>query len=241
MTIAWAEKIPVGISECLLGEPVRYDGGHKRNRFLTDVMSRYFDYRPVCPEVLIGLGVPRQPIQLVATDRSTRVRGVEDRSLDVTEALAAEADKALARMPELCGYVLMHNSPSCGAFRMKRYRENGDLQDRRGVGAYAERLMALHPLLPVEEAGRLDDPELRDNFITRVFAYRDWKVSVATDPSPGRLLDFYSRYKSRLMAHHRPGDRAIERLLAEVGNWEIGALCDEFLEQFMEALRHQEG
>ncbi|MGD8177104.1 YbgA family protein [Marinimicrobium sp. ARAG 43.8] len=238
METAVQEKIPVGISECLLGEPVRFDGGHKRNRFLTDVMSQYFEYRPVCPEVLIGLGIPRKPIRLVATDNGTRVRGVENEALDVTEALAAEADKALARMPDICGYIFMQNSPSCGAFRMKRYRENGYPQDNDGVGAYAERLMALHPLLPVEEAGRLTDAGLRDNFITRVFAYQDWKQSVAFEPTPARLVDFYSRYKYQVMAHHVPGYQALGRLVAKAGATNIDTLCQTFLETFMEALSH---
>lgn len=232
-------KIPVGISECLLGERVRFDGGHKRNRFLTDVMSRYFDYRPVCPEVLIGLGIPRKPIRLVATDKGTRVRGVQDDSLDVTEALAAEADKALERMPDICGYVMMQNSPSCGAFRMKRYGENGYPLDSDGIGAYAERLMELHPLLPVEEAGRLTDAGLRDNFISRVFAYHDWKTSVEPDPTPAKLVDFYSRYKYQVMAHHVPSYQSIGRLVAQAGTRDINELCDEFLNAFMAALSHK--
>lgn len=234
-----SQKIPVGISECLLGEPVRFDGGHKRNRFLTDVMSRYFDYRPVCPEVLIGLGIPRKPIRLVATDKGTRVRGVEDDSLDVTEALAAEADSALQRMPDICGYVLMQNSPSCAGFRMKRYTEKGFPLDSDGVGAFASRLMELHPLLPVEEAGRLTDAGLRDNFIARVFAYKDWKDSVEADPSPGKLVDFYSRYKYQVMAHHVPGYKALGPLVAQAGSRDIHDLCREFLETFMDALGHK--
>ncbi|WP_341938794.1 YbgA family protein [Marinimicrobium sp. C2-29] len=234
-----SQKIPVGISECLLGEPVRFDGGHKRNRFLTDVMSRYFDYRPVCPEVAIGLGIPRKPIRLVATDKGTRVRGVADPSLDVTEALAAEADKAVAAMPDICGYVLMQNSPSCGAFRMKRYGENDHPLDSEGQGAYAQRLMELHPLLPVEEAGRLTDPGLRDNFITRVFAYWDWNQSVAFEPTPARLVDFYSRYKYQVMAHHVPSYKSLGRLVAQAGSRDIHELRDEFLREFMAALGHR--
>lgn len=236
-----SEKIPVGISECLLGEPVRFDGGHKRNRFLTDVMSRYFDYRPVCPEVAIGLGIPRKPIRLVATDRGTRVQGADDAQLDVTEALAVEADKASARMPDICGYVFMQNSPSCGVFRMKRYADNGHPLDSDGRGAYAERLLQLRPLLPVEEAGRLSDAGLRENFITRVYAYHDWKCSVEIEPTAARVVDFYSRYKYQVMAHHVPGYKRIGRLVAQAGSMDIHTLCDEFLQQFMAALSHQAG
>lgn len=232
-------RIPLGVSQCLLGEPVRFDGGHKRSRFLTDVLNRYFDYRPVCPEVGIGLGIPRKPIRLVATDAGTRVRGLENSSLDVTEALAAEADRAAAQMPDICGYVFMQNSPSCGVFRMKRYAENGHPLDSEGQGAYAQRLIELMPLLPVEEAGRLKDPGLCENFITRVFAYHDWKTSIEPAPTAARLVDFYSRYKYQIMAHHVPSYKALGRLVADLGKRDIKAVSDEFLELFMTALRHK--
>lgn len=237
--VATSQKIPVGISECLLGEPVRFDGGHKRNRFLTDIMSQYFDYRPVCPEVAIGLGIPRKPIRLVATDKGTRVQGVDNPDLDVTEALKAEADKAVEALPDICGYVFMHNSPSCGVFRMKRYGENGYPLDSDGMGAYAQRFIERQPLLPVEEAGRLTDPGLRDNFITRVYALADWKASVAQAPSPAKLVDFYSRYKYQVMAHHLPSYKSLGRLVAEAGSRDMETLCQEFLQGFMEALGHK--
>lgn len=232
-------KIPVGVSQCLLGEPVRFDGGHKRSRFLTDVLSQYFEYRPVCPEVAIGLGIPRKPIRLVATDAGTRVRGIEDSSLDVTQALAAEADTAAAQMPDICGYVFMQNSPSCGVFRMKRYAENGHPLDSAGQGAYAQRLIELMPLLPVEEAGRLKDPGLCENFITRVFAYYDWKITIEPAPSAAKLVDFYSRYKYQVMAHHVASYKALGRLVADLGKRDIKTVSDEFFALFMQALRHK--
>lgn len=236
---AHSEKIPVGVSQCLLGEPVRYDGGHKRSRYLTDVLSRYFDYRPVCPEVAIGLGIPRKPIRLVATDAGTRVRGIEDEQVDVTEALAAEADQTSASMPEICGYVFMQNSPSCGVFRMKRYGENGYPLDSDGQGAYARRLLELMPLLPVEEAGRLSDDGLRENFITRVFAYHDWRTHLESEPTPAALVDFYSRYKYQVMAHHQASYKALGRLVADAGRRDIQELNREFIRLFMTALGHK--
>ncbi len=231
-------KIPVGVSECLLGEPVRFDGGHKHNRYLTEVLGQYMAFRPVCPEVAIGLGIPRKPIRIVATDRGSRILGVTNPDLDVTEALAAQADLAAAAMPDICGYVFMQNSPSCGVFDMKRYGTNGHPLDNKGRGAYAERLMALMPLLPVEEAGRLNDPGLRDNFITRVFALHDWKCAVAADPSPKKLIDFYSRYKYQVMAHHVPSYTALGKLLSDLSGREIRDVCDEFIAMFMGALGH---
>ncbi len=231
-------KIPVGVSQCLLGEQVRFDGGHKRSRYITDVLSEYMDFHGVCPEVAIGLGIPRKPIRLIVTDGQTRVRGVENADLDVTDALTEQADLAVSQLPDICGYVFMQNSPSCGVFGMKRYGENGYSIDSKGRGAYAKRLMELMPLLPVEEAGRLNDAGLRDNFITRVFAYHDWKTRVAPEPSAKKLIDFYSRYKYQVMAHHVPSYFSIGKYLANLAQRDIETSCREFFQLFMTALSH---
>jgi len=231
-------KIPVGVSQCLLGDGVRFDGGHKHNRYLTEVLADYFQFMGVCPEVAIGLGVPRKPIRLVYKDGDTRVLGIQNPDLDVTDPLKQQADIIAEQMPDICGYVFMQNSPSCGVFGMKRYRENGFPQDSKGRGAYAERLMELMPLLPVEEAGRLNDAGLRDNFITRVFAFYDWKQSVESEPSAKKLLDFYSRYKYQVMAHHVPSYYAIGRFLSNMRERDLKTSCQEFLTLFMAALGH---
>lgn len=231
-------KIPVGVSECLLGAEVRFDGGHKRNRYITDVLSHYMNFQAVCPEVAIGLGIPRKPIRLIVTDGQTRVRGVANPDLDVTDALIEQAELAVQQLPEICGYVFMQNSPSCGVFGMKRYGENGYSIDSKGRGAYAMRLMELMPLLPVEEAGRLNDAGLRDNFITRVFAFYDWKMSVAAAPSAKKLIEFYSRYKYQVMAHHVPSYFLIGKYLANLATRDIETSCREFLQLFMTALSH---
>lgn len=232
------KKIPIGVSQCLLGDAVRFDGGHKHNRYLTEVLSDYMEFHPVCPEVAIGMGIPRKPIRIVVTDQGPRVRGVTNPELDVTEQLAAQADLAVANMPDICGYIFMQNSPSCGAFSMKRYGENGHPLDNKGQGAYAQRLIELMPHLPVEEAGRLNDPGLRDNFITRVFALQDWKNSVAAEPGAKNLVAFYSRYKYQVMAHHVPGYQAIGKHLADLSGRDINKVCDDFLAIFMDALGH---
>jgi uncharacterized protein YbgA (DUF1722 family)/uncharacterized protein YbbK (DUF523 family) len=230
-------KIPLGVSQCLLGDQVRYDGGHKHNRYLTDVLGEYFEFRPVCPEVAIGLGIPRKPIRLIVTGNETRVRGIENPELDVTDALVAQAELAVGQMPDICGYVFMQKSPSCGAFGMKRYHTNGFSIDSKGRGAYAQRLMELMPLLPVEEAGRLNDAGLRDNFLTRVFAYHDFQTSVASTPTAKKLIDFYSRYKYQVMAHHVPSYFSIGRYLANLSG-DIHTISEGFFRLFMEALAH---
>lgn len=231
-------KIPVGVSECLLGEPVRYDGGHKHNRYLADELSHYFEYRAVCPEVAIGLGVPRKPIQLIAFDRQTRAREIDDSFIDVTDALVEQADIAAASLGDICGYIFMQNSPSCGVYNVKRYDEYGAPFDKKGRGAYAGRLIDLMPLLPVEEAGRLSNMALRENFITRVVAFSDWKQHVALQPSVKTLIDFYSRYKYQVMAHHIPSYFEIGRFLANLNGRNIQWLCEQFLTLFMRALSH---
>jgi uncharacterized protein YbgA (DUF1722 family)/uncharacterized protein YbbK (DUF523 family) len=234
-------KIPLGVSQCLLGEQVRFDGGHKRNTYLMDELAQYVEYRSHCPEVAIGLGIPRKPIRLIVTDGSTRVRGVADTTLDVTDKLVEYAEQAAAQLGDICGYVFMQNSPSCGVFGMKRYRENGYSMDAKGRGAYAQRLMELMPLLPVEEAGRLNDAGLRDNFLTRVFALYDWRQKVAPDPSAKKLIEFYSRYKYQVMAHHVPSYFAIGKFLANLAGRNIDDSCAEFLRMFMTALTHLAG
>lgn len=231
-------KIPLGISQCLMGEKVRYDGSHKRNHFLMDVLSDVVEFRPVCPEVAIGLGVPRKPIRLVMANGETRVLGVENPGLDVTDALVAQAEAAVQQMPDICGYVFIQNSPSCGVFGVKRYLPNGYSIDKEGRGAYARRFMELMPLLPVEEAGRLNDAGLRDNFLTRVFAYHDFNTHIAPAPTAKKLIDFYSRYKYQVMAHHVPGYFAIGRYLSNLAVRDIQQSSQVFFQLFMEALKH---
>lgn len=232
------DKIPVGVSQCLLGDPVRFDGSHKHNHYLTDVLGEYFQFRPVCPEVAIGLGIPRKPIRLVVAGNETRVRGVVNQDLDVTDALVEQAEAAVEKMPDICGYVFMQKSPSCGAFGMKRYLPNGFPADNNGRGAYAKRLMELMPLLPVEEAGRLNDAGLRDNFLTRVFAYHDFQTQVAAAPTAKKLIDFYSRYKYQVMAHHVPSYFSIGRYLSNLSERDLQISCAEFFRLFMTALSH---
>lgn len=232
-------KIPLGVSQCLLGEPVRFDGGHKHNRYLTDVLAKYVEFRPACPELAIGLGVPRKPIRLIISDNQERIRGVADPDLDVTDALQQEAEAAAARMPEICGYVFMQNSPSCGVFGLKRYGTNGHSVDSRGRGAYAKRFMELMPLIPVEEAGRLNDAGLRENFITRIFALNDWRQHLQENPSAKKIIEFYSRYKYQVMAHHVPSYFAIGKFLANLSGRPIDEINREFIHLLMTALGHK--
>jgi uncharacterized protein YbbK (DUF523 family) len=162
-------KIKVGVSSCLLGEKVRFDSGHKKNSYINGVLSEFFEFLPFCPEVEIGLGVPREPIRLVLLDGAVHCKGTKNTQLDVTEKLSAVADEQRAWHEELCGYILKKDSPSCGMERVRLYT-NGT-PSRTGIGLYARKLIENFPSLPVEEEGRLEDSRLRENFIQRVYIY----------------------------------------------------------------------
>lgn len=233
-----ATKIPVGISQCLLGEKVRYDGGHKRSPFCTDVLSEFFDFTPVCPEAGAGLGIPRPAIRLIKNTDGTQIKvvGVKDVSFDVTADLQAYTEQVLPKLEHLCGYILMQKSPSCGMERVPQYRENGAPLDTKGVGVYADKLMQAYPLLPVEEAGRLHDAVLRENFISRVYAYQRWR-SIENDLSAKKLIDFYSDYKYLVMAHDNEAYHGIGKLLSFLPQEELQQRGQQFIELLMKTLK----
>lgn len=230
-------RIPVGISSCLLGNKVRYDGGHKRSKYCLNVLSECFELTPFCPEVAIGLGTPREPIHLVGDANAPRVVGVKNADLDVTDKLQSYADTISQSQTHLCGYILMKSSPSCGMERVKVYNQNG-YPAESGSGAYAQRLMQNNPALPVEEEGRLNDPVLRENFITRVFVYHSWQQEVLTDPSLHQIIQFHSRHKYQLMAHSYQGYKSLGRYLAtEAAEKPLQTVLTEYLLQLMTFLK----
>ena len=161
-------KAPVGISSCLLGQPVRYDGGHKCNRLITSRLQAIFEFRPFCPEVAIGLGVPREPFQLVRTSGGMRVRGVSDAELDVTDKLEQYGRQIVTGHPEICGYIFKARSPSCGTDSVATWTEQGKEDESNGTGAYAAALMQAIPGLPVIDEERLQDDRERERFIEQV-------------------------------------------------------------------------
>lgn len=193
------KKIPIGISSCLLGQNVRYDGGHKHNAYITGTLGEYFDFRPFCPEVEIGLGVPRPAIHLVRANGEMRCIGVQDPEIDVTERLRGHAERLKAQFADLCGYILKKDSPSCGMERVKVYADN--IPKRDGVGIYAETLMRNNPLLPVEEEGRMGDPGLRGNFIQRIYVLYRWKSMLEEGLTVHNLARFHARHKLIVMSH----------------------------------------
>ena len=211
-----APPLPVAVSECLTGSAVRYDGTDAHDSFPHDALEGLLSLVPICPEVGVGMGVPRPPIQLVGDPRAPRVLGVRDSSIDVTEALAAYVHTRSTQLDGVYGYVFMERSPSCGLYSVPVHAVEGDEPpSRTGRGAYASAVLELNPDLPAEENGRLFDAEVRESFLDRVFAYAHWRRLSAGDGrlSPARLMAFHSRYKYLLMAHSVPHYRQAGRLL----------------------------
>jgi uncharacterized protein YbgA (DUF1722 family)/uncharacterized protein YbbK (DUF523 family) len=237
--------IRIGISACLLGEEVRFDGGHKRDRFLTDVLGPHVTWVPVCPEVEMGLGTPRETLRLVRTgpaeaaERLVRTRMLTTRTgIDHTAGMVSWAKRRLDALAgeDLSGYVLKKDSPSCGMERVKVYDERGGAPVRNGRGLFAEALLARLPLLPVEEEGRLGDARLRENFIERVFAFRRLKDLFAGRWTVGALVAFHTAHKMTLLAHSTTGYQALGRLVARARDVPRAALRRDYEIGFMQTL-----
>ena len=231
-----SHKIPVGISSCLLGQTVRYDGGHKYDIYINRRLADFFDFRPFCPEVAIGLGTPRPPIRLVSTNDGLRVRGVKDPSRDVTEQLCDYGNRVAAKQTDLCGYIFKSRSPSCGMARVKTWHETGMPGRSDGIGAYAQAIMHAHPNLPVEEEGRLNDPDLRDNFIERVFTMYRWQQLQQQNPTPARLVAFHTRQKLSVMAHNQAAYRRLGQLVANAGRRGFAQRLQQYEDELMSAM-----
>lgn len=181
--------LKIGISACLLGEPVRYDGGHKLDHFLVETLGRFVSFVPVCPETECGLGVPRETMRLTGDPASPRLMTIHS-GQDLTarmESWAARRVKELAG-ENLCGFIFKSRSPSSGMERVKVYADTGGAPTKTGVGLFAKEFMTRFPLLPVEDEGRLHDPVLRENFITRIFVLKRWRDLMTGNRSRGGLV-----------------------------------------------------
>ncbi|MGF6087940.1 YbgA family protein [Pseudomonas sp. 18173] len=230
-------KPKIAISACLMGLDVRYNGGHKESRLCSRTLTDYFDFIPVCPEVAIGLGVPRQPIRLVSGADYPEAVGTLDHSLNVTQRLATYGRDMAVQLGDICGYIFMQNSPSCGLERVKVYHANGARADGGSRGIYARAFCLLHTDLPVEEDGRLNDPVLRENFLTRVFAYSAWQQLCQEGLTRRGLTDFHSRYKYLLMAHNPQQYKVLGNLLGNMGHTDPNELGMRYFSELMAALK----
>ncbi|MDE3156245.1 MAG: DUF1722 domain-containing protein [Acidobacteriota bacterium] len=227
----------IGISACLLGEQVRFDGGHKRDGFLVDTLGKYVEWVPVCPEVEVGMGTPREAVRLVGRPDALQMLGVRS-GADHTEAMVRYARRrveALAAV-DLCGYVLKKDSPSCGMERVKIYGAHG-MPARQGRGLFASALLARLPDLPVEEEGRLSDPRLRENFIERIFAYRRLRDLFGGRWTVGALVAFHTRHKLVLMAHAPRAYQDLGRFVAGASRLPHQEILATYPAAFMAALK----
>jgi uncharacterized protein YbgA (DUF1722 family)/uncharacterized protein YbbK (DUF523 family) len=231
-----APRIRLGISACLLGDEVRYDGGHKRDAFLTTVLGPLVEWVKVCPEVEVGMGTPRESIRLVDDRGVIRLQTVRT-GIDHTASMTAYSAKKVTALAaeDLCGYVLKKDSPSCGMTRVKVYRE-GEPGQRTGVGVFARALLARFPHLPVEEEGRLTDPRLRENFVERVFAYRRLRDLFESRWTIGGLVRFHTAHKLVLLAHSTTAYTRLGRVVAGARSADRDALCAGYAAGFMNAL-----
>lgn len=230
-------NIRLGVSTCLLGEKVRYDGGHKLDRFLVNTLGHYVEWVPVCPEVEIGLPTPRETLRLVGDPEAPRLVAPQS-GQDHTERMQAWARDRLEQLAEvrLHGFVFKKNSPSSGLFRVKVYDEKG-MPDRVGTGIFPREVMKRFPLLPLEEEGRLHDMHLRENFIDRVFAYYRWTRLLEENPTPGGLVQFHTAHKLTLMAHSPSHYQEMGRLVAQAGTLPWEELVETYGHSLMEGLK----
>ncbi|MBT2971951.1 MAG: DUF523 and DUF1722 domain-containing protein [Candidatus Thiodiazotropha sp. (ex Ctena orbiculata)] len=236
----FSEQPIIGVSACLLGHNVRYDGGHKRDSFIAEILGREVEFLPVCPEAAIGLGVPRPMIHLVGDPRQPRLVGVQDPTMDVTRRMEAYAADQARQLNGISGYILKKNSPSCGMERVKVYAaESGGHCVRKGTGAFARVLMAQRPLLPVEEEGRLNDAVLRENFVNRVYVYQRWHNLHAAGLTPARLIAFHTDHKYLVMAHSQAAYQRLGRLLSNLSKSDLDKITHSYIHELMPALKRR--
>ncbi|MCG7853553.1 MAG: DUF523 and DUF1722 domain-containing protein [Methanosarcinaceae archaeon] len=229
----------MGISACLLGEPVRYDGGHKLDRYLVDTLGQYVAWVPVCPEVEMGLPVPRESMRLVGDSEQPRLIAPKS-GTDHTEAMVTWAQDRVERLASdgLHGFVFKKDSPSSGLFRVKIYTnaDAGGMAQRIGTGMFPREVVKRFPMLPMEEEGRLNDEHLRENFVERIFAYYRWMALLNLEPTPGGLVIFHSAQKLTLMAHSPKHYTSMGRLVADAGKRDWNELTAEYGAMLMEGL-----
>lgn len=231
------DHIKIGVSSCLLGEKVRYDGGHKLYRYLNEVLSHWFSFVPVCPEVGCGLPVPREAMRLEGDPAAPRL--VTNRTgIDLTEQMQAYCRRMVVELEreDLSGFIFKKNSPSSGLFRVKVYGKGMPVKSGRGL--FAQAVVEHFPLLPVEEEGRLEDPALRENFLERVFAYRRLQDFLMGKPGVGELVAFHTRHKLQLMAHNPSLYREMGRLVAVAKGMERQELLSSYQRLFMTTLSY---
>jgi len=227
--------ISIGVSRCLLGEHVRFDGGHKHNWFMTQTLSQHFNLEPFCPELESGMGVPRPAIHLMQSGEKIRAVATRNSELDYTDILNQHAKKSLSRTENLSGFIFKKGSPSCGMERVKLYDENNNFVSQTS-GLFANAVIKHNPLLPCEEEGRLNDPCLRESFLERVYIYNQWQ-QIGNKIAPADLIRFHSQHKFTLLAHNESIYRQLGRSVASANKVNIKEVAADYIFQLMQGLK----
>lgn len=229
--------IKIGISSCLLGNKVRYDGGHSHDRFLTQTLGLFTEYVPVCPEVECGMPVPREAVRLVGEIENPRLV-TQKTGVDKTDQMRTWIKKRINELAgeNLCGFIFRSKSPSSGLYRIKVYGDDGNVR-QNGVGLFAKAFTAAFPRIPVEEAGRLNDPKLRENFIENIFSLQRWRQLLADHMTLGNLVDFHTQNKLLILSHHQDIYRKMGKLVAQGKRHELPHLIDTYEALLLSALR----
>ncbi|WP_322804400.1 DUF523 and DUF1722 domain-containing protein [Vibrio alfacsensis] len=232
-------SIKVGISSCVMGQRVRFDSGHKISNFVTKELDGYFSFVPVCPEVGVGMTVPRPTIRLVSNEERIALVETKNPENDHTDKMLTYSENKVNELQreQLCGYIVCAKSPTCGMERVKVYSKNNAAKE--GVGLYTKTLMENMPWLPVEEDGRLNDPVLKENFITRVYCLNDFYESMGGEPTRGKIIEFHSRYKLTLMAHHPESYKSLGRLVADIASYDMDTFHSLYRLGLMKALQNR--
>ena len=229
-------KIKVGVSSCLLGEKVRWDGNHKQDSVVKNQLGRIFEWVPTCPEVEIGMGIPRESVQLTGSSKAPRMVGTTT-ATDWTQRMNRYSKKRSAELVRMnvCGHIFKSKSPSCGIARIKVISNNGKTQSR-GRGLFADSFMQQYPLMPIEDEDKLHNTRVRENFITRVFAYHRLMQLLKGRLSRKALVEFHNTHKYLLMAHSCKHETALTKLVANAQQFSPSELKRRYAEEFMQAL-----
>jgi uncharacterized protein YbgA (DUF1722 family)/uncharacterized protein YbbK (DUF523 family) len=230
------EKIKLGISSCLLGNNVRWNAGHQRDRYLTDTLGQFVEYVPVCPEVEAGFGIPRESMRLVGDPENPRLITFKSKT-DHTDQMTRWAKERVKELEkeDLCGFIFKCDSPSSGMIRVKVYSEKG-MPEKKGVGMFARAYMNHYPLLPVEDEGRLHDPAIRENFIEQIFTMKRWRQVATEKKSMGNIVKFHTQNKLLVLSHSRDHYRQMGKLVAGGKKLPIGELHSQYEVLLMQAL-----
>ena len=231
------KKITLGISSCLLGETVRYDGGHKLDRFLTDTLGQYVRYVPICPEVECGLPVPRESMRLEGDPGSPRLVTSRTKQ-DMTDRMVRWAEKRVVEIEEedLCGFIFKSDSPSSGMERVRVYNEKG-MAVKKGIGMFERIFMEHFPLLPVEDEGRLHDPALRENLIEKIFTLKRWREVMTKKESRGNVVNFHTNHKLLILSHSPKHYQTMGKLVARAKDLPLKEFYRQYQKLLMESLK----